>query len=76
MSPSGSELGTDGLAGGSRSRSGGDSVHRDRGLGGDDLVNIQQRLDGALDLGHAEDVVGVELRAEVRRLLDVRLRNV
>ena len=38
----------------------------------DDLINVEQRLDAAFDLGHAEDVIGFERRAKIRRGFDVR----
>src|ERR1039457_3762512 len=41
------------------------------GFGGKHAIYIQQRFDHALDLGHADDVFGGNLRAEVERFLDV-----
>ena len=38
----------------------------------DDPVNIEQRFDSPFDLGHAQDVSGVYVGAEIRGLLDVR----
>ena len=40
------------------------------GFGGNDAVDVEERLYGAFDLGHAEDISGVDARAEVWRGFD------
>ena len=39
------------------------------------LVQVDQDAHPALELGHPQDVLGANLRAELRRLLDLALAN-
>ena len=50
--------------------------NRDDGIGGDDLIYIEEGFDLPLDLGHAEDAGGVQLGAKLRSGFDISLDEV
>src|SRR6266704_3052621 len=40
-------------------------------LAGEDFIDVQQDFHVALDLGHAEDIAGFDVRAKIGRVFDI-----